>query len=249
MRQLIHSWLLMRNSMAALLRFAGLALVIVLFRTPAAMAVEPQKITVYGGSGHIGQRIVNEALNRGHIVTVVVRKPEEFKQTHTRLTVTKGDILDNAGVAKQIAGQDAVISSVNSGETEFFLKAAQSLVQAVRGTQSMPRIIWVGGASSLEVAPGKRVLDTMSNVPPGGLLGHTQVLEYFRGLKDVNWTFMSPPQRIEPGKRTGEFRVGGDQLLKDEKGESRISMEDFAVAVMNEIEKPQHVRARFTVGY
>src|SRR5262249_52266579 len=157
--------------------------------------------------------------------------------THTRLNVIKGDILDGAGVAKQVAGQDVVIGSVNSRETEFFLKAAQSLTQAVRGASPMSRIIWIGGARTLEVAPGKLQLDTMGTVPPGGFRGHMQVLEYFRTLNDVNWTFVSPSLQIEPGKRTGKFRIGGDQLLKDEKGDSRISMEDFAVAIVDEIEK------------
>jgi len=119
----------------------------------------------------------------------------------------------------------------------------------VRSDKPMPRVIWSGGASSLEVEPGKPMLDTMKTVPPGAPLGHKLVLDYLRTVNDVSWTVVSPSLHIEADTRTGKFRVGGDQLLKDDTGDSRISMEDFAVAIVDEIEKPQHVHSRFTVGY
>ena len=209
-------------------------------------------LVVYGGTGNIGSRIVTEALNRGHTVTVISRNAEA-KQQRARLSVQKGDILDTAGVAQQIAGREVVISTISSREEVFFTRAARSVITAMNGLgPQSPRLIWVGGASSLEIEPGKRWLDTMPAIAPGqggSRVGHTQVLEYFRTLKDVKWTFISPSMDIVPGERTGKFRIGGDQMLKDAQGKSRISMEDFAVAILDEIEKPQQIGKRFTVGY
>lgn len=206
-------------------------------------------IVVYGGNGNIGSRVVTEALNRGHAVTVVSRSAPEQTQASGRPASVKGDILDTAGVTRLIAGKDVVISVINGRDASLFTNAATSVVSAIKANgKSAPRLIWLGGASSLEVAPGKRMIDTMPGAS-GSRLGHTQVLDYLRTLSDVQWTFVSPSMEIMPGKRTGKFRIGGDQLLRDERGESRISIEDFAVAVVDEIEKPRHLHKRFTVGY
>jgi uncharacterized protein len=208
-------------------------------------------LVVYGGTGNIGTRIVNEALSRGHTVTVIARNVDE-KTKRDRLDFSKGDILDSTDVAKQIAGKDVLISVVNSNDEAFFMNAAQSVIKAMNtlGDKS-PRLIWIGGASSLEIAPGKRLLDTTPFAPGqgGARVGHTKVLDYFRTLKNVKWTFVSPSMQISPGERTGKFRIGGDQLLKDAQGNSRISTEDFAVAVIDEVEKAQQIGKRFTVGY
>lgn len=216
-----------------------------------AMQVQAANLVVYGGTGSIGSRIVNEALSRGHTVLVVSRNAEQ-KESRERLSYAKGDILDTAGVGQQIAGKDAVISVTSSQDEAFFMNAAQSMIGAMQGLGAKsPRLIWVGGASSLEIEPGKRLLDTMTLEPGkgGSRVGHTNVLTYFRTLKDVKWTFVSPSMQIAPGERTGKFRIGGDQLLKDAQGNSRISSEDFAVAIIDEVEKPQQIGKRFTVGY
>jgi putative NADH-flavin reductase len=217
-----------------------------------ALHATAANLVVYGGSGKIGSRIVAEALNRGHTVTVVSRQQQEKSDKNGKLLTTKGDITDTAGVAKLIAGKDVVISVISSNDSEFFVPAAKSVVTAMNGLgEKAPRLIWCGGASSLEVAPGKRLLDTLPAAPGSGgsRVGHTLVLDYLRTLKDVRWTFVSPSMDIRPGERTGKFRIGGDQLLKDAQGNSLISNEDFAVAIIDEVEKPQQIGKRFTVGY
>jgi hypothetical protein len=217
-----------------------------------SVAAQPLKITVYGGTGRIGQRIVDEALSRGHTVTVIVRNPSPTAPERPRLTMIKGDILDTPGVTEQMAGQDAVVSAVsgfNLGE-DFFPKVAQSLVTAARGVSGKaPRVLWVGGSSSLPEEPGGKAQVEINPKALPFQKGKLDAQHYFDGVKDVRWTVVTPPTNIEPGTRTGKFRVGRHVLLKDAKGESRISMEDFAVALLDEIERPKHVRSQFTVAY
>lgn len=217
-----------------------------------SMAAQPLKITVYGGTGRVGQRIVDEALNRGHIVTVVVRNPPATTDERARLTMIKGDILDTHSVAEQMAGQDTVVSAVSGfklGE-DFFPKVAQSLVAAARSVPGKaPRILWVGGASSLPEETGGKAQVEMNPKALSFQKGKLDALNYFRDVKDVKWTVLTPPTDIDPGTRTGKYRIGKDVLLKDAQGKSQISMEDFAVALLDEIEKPQHVRSQFTVAY
>jgi hypothetical protein len=217
-----------------------------------SVAAQPLKITVYGGTGRIGQRIVDEALNRGHTVTIVVRNPSPTATERPRLIAIKGDILDTEDVTRQMAGQDAVVSAVsgfNLGE-DFFPRVAQSLVTAARGVSGKaPRILWVGGSSSLpEDKGGKAQVETNPKALPFQK-GKLDALNYFHGIKDLRWTVLTPPTNIEPGTRTGKFRVGRNVLLKDAQGKSQISMEDYAVALLDELERPKHVRSQFTVGY
>lgn len=227
-------------------------LVLAALQGQLAVAAEPLNITVYGGTGRIGQRIVDEALNRGHTVTVVVRDPSREMKKHARLTVSKGDVLDTTGMAKLIAGNDAVVCSVSGFDqpADFFPKVAQSLVKAARATSTkVPRILWVGGASSLSTeAGGRPAVETNPDAKPFQN-GKLEALKYFRTVQDVPWTELTPPLTIEPGTRTGKFRLGSDVLLKDADGKSAISMEDYAVAMLDEIEKPRYIRARFTVAY
>lgn len=240
----------------AVLRAALLLTVWALLGQPATAlaAGKPLKITVYGGTGNIGSRIVNEALSRGDQVTVVVRDTSKAPAARTGLTLVQGDALDSAAVARLAAGQDVLVSALNSKRAEgdnFYVRAGQSFVGALRTLgPKAPRLIVVGGAGSLEVAPGKLLVDTMPNADPSSdPVTQKAALEYYRTVKDVDWTFFSPSMRIEPGTRTGKFRIGGDQLLRDASGESRISMEDFAVAILDEAEHPQHLHSRITVGY
>jgi putative NADH-flavin reductase len=216
------------------------------------MGSESLKITVYGGTGRIGQRIVDEALNRGHTVTVVARDPSREAQQHERLKVIKGDILDTKGVAEQMAGQDVIVNAVSGFnlERDFFPNVAKSLVTAARSVSGKsPRLIFVGGASALPTEPGGQPPAITSPNGRPFAQGKVDVFEYLQTVKDVSWAVLAPPTEIEPGERTGKFRVGNGVLLHDENGKSRISTEDYAVAMLDEIENPKHIRSQFTVAY
>lgn len=204
-------------------------------------------ITVYGGTGNIGQRIVQEALNRGHQVTVVARDPSTLTIQHTGLAVAKGDVTDTAQVTKQIAQQDVIISAIGLGRDNsqgdgFLKRAAESLVTAIRAQGSKaPRLIVVGGANTLQTG------SPQSPRPAG--TQQQLALDYLRTIKDVSWSYFAPASEIRPGARTGKFRLGSDQPVKDTTSRSSISMEDYAVAMVDEAEKPAHVRQQFTIGY
>jgi putative NADH-flavin reductase len=221
-------------------------------------AAKPLNITVYGGSGNIGSRIVAEAAARGHHVTVVDRNPKPDSAPAGVRTV-KGDVFDPADIGKNIAGQDVLVVAVAARPTptrDFYVRLVKSAVEAQRAQQgNKTRYLMVGGASSLETGAGdgKRVVDTLPATLPDAVknevLSMVEALDYLRTVKDTSWTFFSPAGSITAGVRTGKFRVGSDTLIKDDKGNSRISFEDYAVAMLNEIEKPQYVNKRFTVGY
>jgi len=218
----------------------------------AVHAASPLRVVVYGGTGNIGQRIVREALDRGDTVTVVVRDPSAMAEQLPRLHVLKGDVLDSAEVARTIAGSDVVVSAVAfrkpTPDFAAYRRAAESLVTALRSLGSRaPYLIVVGGAGSLEQPPGIHF-----EIPVAWreeVNGQNDSLAYYRTIADVRWTYLSPAYMITPGTRTGKFHLGGDQFITDAKGNSRISMEDYAVAIIDEAEKPAHVRKRFTIGY
>jgi uncharacterized protein len=228
---------------------------------PAAAQTKAEKslnIAVYGGSGAIGSRIVKEALARGHHVTVVDRKPKPVaKADPKQLNVIKGDAFDVADISRNLQGQDALVMAVAVRPApwrDFYVRMVKAAVEAQR-QQSDPRktrLMVVGGASSLLTADGKRVVDTYPSMPEkyrNEVLSMIDALEYLRTVTDTSWTFLSPSMNINPGVRTGKFRLGGDTVLLDAKGKSAISMEDYAVAMLDEIEHPQNVSRRFTVGY
>lgn len=225
------------------------------FLNGVGLAAEPLRIAVIGGSGMIGQRIAREAADRGHHVTAVVRDPSRSPLQHERVKVRQGDVLDRDGLVSLFERQDVVVSAVGSARAQspdptLYLKAAESLVSALRGSaKRAPRLIVVGGVGSLLDPKGGLVLDRVPPERKPEHLGQKAALDYYRTVDDVDWTYLSPPGRILPGNRTGVFRVGGNELLRNDKGESAISMEDYAVAVINEAESPQHVRKRFTVAY
>lgn len=209
-------------------------------------------IVVYGASGMIGQRITQEALNRGHKVTAIVRSPSRFTLTHSNLTIKEGNILDPNDVARTVAGHDAVINATRQSADppgQTYADAAHALIDGLTRA-GVRRLIVVGGAGSLEVAPGLQLVDT-PNFPAAwrpGSLALRDALAVYR-TADLDWTYFSPANRIAPGERTGHYRTGTDQLVTDEKGESRISVEDYAVALIDELETPRFVRQRFTVAY
>lgn len=211
------------------------------------------KIAVFGATGRIGSRIVTEALNRGHDVTAVVRHPENYKIEHPHLKVAKADLFKTQEVETGAFDNDAVVCAYNythgaapSTFTEVTVPLLNGLKQA-----HVKRLIIVGGAGSLEVSPGVQLVDT-PNFPEAykeAALAHREALKIYRQEKDLQWTYISPAAEIDPGERTGKFRTGTNQLITDANGHSLISMEDFAVAVVDEIENPQHIRAQMTVGY
>jgi uncharacterized protein len=200
-------------------------------------------IALIGASGNIGGRILSEALTRGHTITGIVRNPDRLS-AQPRLKIAQGDIANPAELARQLTGADVVVASVRWSDN------ASQLLEAVR-LSGVGRLITVVGAGSLEDRPGVRVLDT-ADFPAAwrpGAEGAARALDTLRAERNTDWVAVSPSFHIGPGERTGKFRVGGDQLLRDAGGDSRISREDFAVAIVDEIEKPKHHRQRITVGY
>ncbi len=201
------------------------------------------KIALIGASGNAGSRILKELSDRGHEVTAIARHPEKIA-TLRGVVAKTGDVFDGEALAALLRGHDAVISSVH-----FTASDPKTLIEAVRAS-GVPRYLVVGGAGSLEIAPGQRVVD-LPDFPAAYKAEATKGAEFLDLLKQekkLDWTFLSPSAEFVPGDRTGKFRIGKDSLLSNEAG-SRISFEDYAVALVDEIEKPQHSRQRFTVGY
>ncbi len=208
------------------------------------------KIALYGATGMIGASILREALSRGHQVTAIVRDPSKLSPAD-HMTALKGDVLDTADVAAAVKGHDAVISSINAphDDPQVFVRAAQSLVAALKQA-SVKRVISVGGAGSLEVAPGVKLFETpeFPEAYRAGSKALGAALDVFRA-SDLDWTFISPAGVIAPGDRTGKFRVGGDQLLTDANGASNISVDDYAIGLVDELEQARHIRQRITLAY
>ncbi|MCT6795173.1 NAD(P)-dependent oxidoreductase [Klebsiella pneumoniae subsp. pneumoniae] len=201
------------------------------------------RIALIGASGQAGSRILRELSDRGHTVTAIARHPEKIPAL-PHVTAQSGDVADKEALTRLLAGHDAVISAVRFANTN-----PRTLIDAVRAS-GVQRYLVVGGAGSLEIAPGKRLID-QPDFPeayrPEASKG-AEFLDVLRAEADLDWTFLSPSAEFVPGERTGKFRLGGDQLLTGDQG-SRISFEDFAVALVDEIERPAHSRRRFTVGY
>jgi putative NADH-flavin reductase len=201
------------------------------------------KVALIGASGQAGSRILAELVRRGHQVTAIARHPEKIA-ADAGVTAKKGDVFDKAGLVALLEGHDVVVSSVR-----FSASDPEILIEAVRESR-VKRYFVVGGAGSLEVAPGVKLIDTpqfpTAYKPEAGRGG--EFLELLRNERDLEWTFLSPSAMFVAGQRTGVFRLGRDQLLTSDKGSS-ISFEDYAIAVVDELEEPAHVRRRFTVGY
>lgn len=214
-------------------------------------------IVVFGASGNIGANIRKEALSRGLRVTAVTNSsPIEAEPNLTTLTA---DLADTEAVARIVSGHDAVISTYSPGlrkytaaeAAELIRRAHESLFEGVK-LGGVKRLILVGGVGSLEASAGVDVVD--SDFYPADHKAHTlRNREILRALKrgeyDLEWTYVSPPLEIKAGERTGKFRLGEDQLLRDAEGNSRISEADFAVAILDELEQGRYVRRRFTAAY
>ncbi|MDH3620987.1 MAG: NAD(P)H-binding protein [Gammaproteobacteria bacterium] len=219
-------------------------------------------ILVYGATGNIGTLVVAEALDRGHHVSAVSRDPSRITRQHENLSAVKGDLLDTDSIRSLATGQDVVIISVrgiigDSKTPESTLQriAVEKVVDTLRAMgEDAPRLIHVGGAGTLVVKPGVLYADKLPKIfLPKDLelevQGQILALEYLRAVDDVNWTYATPPTSFTKGKRTGVYRTGGDRILKDKRGKSRISRADFAVALIDEAESAAHNMQRFTVAY
>jgi uncharacterized protein len=213
---------------------------------------EKMKILIVGATGAIGSRILNEAVSRGHEVTAVARHTQSLKN-HPHVTAIDADVSDPAALIHLAAVQDAMVSATSpraQGGNENYLATTRAVIQAA-GLTGLP-VLFVGGAASLETSPGKLLLDDMKS-----FLTPEQLSEPLAGIEarelifasTGKWIYLSPGGTIKPGERTGKFRLGGRQLVKMADGKSQISMEDFAVAVIDELEHPQHVHQQFNVGY
>ena len=202
------------------------------------------KVALIGIRGRVGSRLATELLLRGHSVTGIGRSPVTI-DPRPGVTMKQGDATQSLMLASLLAGHDAVLSA-----SRFQTSDANALITAVRKA-GVKRLLVVGGAGSLEVAPGKALVDTPDFPEAYKVEARAGVkfLDTLRNEKELDWTYLSPSAELSPGERTGKFRIGGDQLLVDSNGKSWISMEDFAIAMVDELEHPKHSRRRFTVGY
>ena len=215
------------------------------------------KIAIFGASGYMGGAVAREALERGHTVTAIVHQTP-LQLNHERLTAVTGDATDPSSVAAVVGGHDAVAVAIGGRKEanhDVVPAGARALLTGLPQA-GVKRLVWVGAGGLLEVAPGVRLFDTPQFPAPykAEMLAQAEALELFRANTDgVEWSFSCPPPGLypgaEPGERTGQFRTGGDQLLTNEKGDSTISLRDYALAFLDELEHPAHIRQLFTVAY
>lgn len=237
-----------------------------LFVAMPGVAAEEDKqslnILVYGATGKVGTHVVTEALQRGHIVSAVSRDPSRISQRHENLSAVQGDLLDSESIVNLSAGQDVIIVSVRgmigkskNPENAIQRIAVEKIVNVLREMgDDAPRLIHVGGSGTLEVKPGVLYADKIPKIfLPKSLeleiQGQVLALEYLRTVTDAEWSYATPAKNFTNNPRTGVFRIGGDAVLEDERGKSRISRADFAVALVDEAENAAHVRKRFSVAY
>jgi putative NADH-flavin reductase len=208
------------------------------------------KVVLYGATGKAGSVILKELVDRGHVVIAAARTPEKVRKVKN-VTAVQDDLSDPAKTASIVKGADAVVSAYGPppDDTSQIIGAMDHLVKAIEETDG-PRLIVVGGAGSLFVAPGV-TLRASGHLPKEWIPivdAHIEVLENLK-KSGIDWTYFSPAGFFEPGERTGKFRLGKDDLITDAQGDSRISFEDYAIALVDELENPQHHRERFTIGY
>lgn len=210
------------------------------------------KIALIGGTGFVGQAVLAELLRRGHAVTALARDTAKYAGREG-VTAVKADALDARQVADAVAGHDAVVDAYNPGWTEpeihdLFLKGTDAILDGVQAA-GVKRVLVVGGAGSLQVAPGLQLVDT-PEFPAAykqGALAAREALNRIRGRSALEWTFLSPPAHLAPGERSGRYQVGADELPMVDGQPAGISVADLAVAIVDEIETPKHLRKRFTV--
>ena len=209
------------------------------------------KVAIYGATGKSGSRILKELVSRGHQVIAIVRDPAKLPQPGSDVVIKQDDLSDPKKIAAAVNGADAVISAYAppQDDVDAIVGVTQRQVEALNHGSNV-RLIVVGGAGGLNVAPGVTLID--SGFLPEPYLpiakAHTKALNVLRA-STIDWTYLAPAAYFEPGTRTGKFRLGTDELIANEQQESRISMEDYAIALVDELEKPKHRRQRFSIGY
>lgn len=215
-----------------------------------------KKIVLIGASGFIGSVILKEALERGHMVKAIVRNPEKIALKNKNLELERRDVSSSKLVSKVCKGADVVISAYNpgwknpniAGDT---LRIYPAILEGVKSA-GVKRFLVVGGAGSLFISPGLRFMDS-GNIPEPFITAIKALagfyLETLTAEKKLDWIFFSPAMNISPGKRTGKFRLGKDDMIFDPEGKSSISVEDYAMAMIDEVENQSHHRERFTIGY
>lgn len=215
-----------------------------------------KSVVLIGASGFVGNAILNELLSRGHKVTAVVRNPKKINVTNSKLEIVKTDVSDTNVMVEICKGKEAIISAYNPGWAnpdiyEETLRNYPLILEAAKRSGAK-RLLCVGGAGTLFCAPGLRVVDSGA-IPDVIMDGVKSLGEFYLNTlmneKAIDWIFFSPAGTLEPGKRTGKFRLGKDDLIIDENGISHISVEDYAVAMVDELENPKHHYERFTIGY
>ena len=215
-----------------------------------------KNIVLIGASGFVGTAILNELLNRGHKVTAIVRDPAKVTASNPNLKVVQADVTDTDVLIEASKGKDAVISAYNPGWKnpniyEETLKNYPLIVDSVKKA-GVERLLIAGGAGTLFYAPGKMVMDA-DDIPGKLLPGIKSLGEFYlntlRKENDIDWIFLSPAANMTPGERTGKFRIGKDDLVVGVNGDSNISVEDYAVAMVDELEQKHHHKERFTIGY
>ena len=209
------------------------------------------QVALYGATGNSGSKILTELLSRGHQVTAIVRTPEKLI-AQPGLTIVKGDVSSIEEIASKIKDADAVINAYAppADDTDQLIPVTEYFLEALKDLPNV-RFIVVGGAGSLEVAPGVTLRDS-GHVPPDWLPivdSHIKVLAMLKASIDINWTYFSPAAFFVPGEATGKFRIGTDQLIANEANDSRITTGDYAIALVDELENPKFEKKRFTIGY
>ena len=208
-------------------------------------------VVVYGATGNSGSEIIKELLARGHKVTGVARNVEKLKD-QPNVTAKTDDLSNVDAVAAVIKGADVVVSAYQppADNTDKLIDVTKLQIEAAKKA-GVPRLLVVGGAGQLEVAPGVTLIKS-GHLPQEYMpiaLSHEKAAEVLKASSGVNWTYIAPAAYFVPGERTGNYRTGTNNLVSDAKGESKISFADYAIALVDEIEKPKHERALFSVGY
>ena len=208
-------------------------------------------VALYGATGKSGSRILKELISRGHRVTAIVRDPARLPQPGPGVSIKQDDLSDPKKIAAAINGAEAVISAYGPPQEnpEAIIGVTQRQIEAI-GRGAKTRLLVVGGAGGLNVAPGAALADSKDFPESFQPIARAHI-KAFDLLKasTINWTYLAPAAYFVPGDRNGKFRLGKDELITDAQQQSRISMEDYAIALVDELEKPTHVRQRFSVGY
>jgi uncharacterized protein len=209
------------------------------------------KVALYGATGKTGSRILKELVSRGHRVIAITRNPAKLPQPGAGVVVTQDDLSDPKKIAAAVNGAEAVVSAYAppQDDVDAIVGVTERQVEALNH-KANARLIVVGGAGGLNVAPGVALVDSPYFPEPYQPIAraHIKALDVLRA-STIDWTYLAPAAYFEPGERTGKFRLGQDELIANAQQESRISMEDYAVALVDELEKPKHRRQRFSVGY